>query len=162
MLNINHLELNSGGIYEWQIQDPNSSLPGGWDYVSVFGIGTLVINATVESPFSIKIMSLNAGGSAGSLSGFDPSQSYAWTLMLYDGMTGGFDPAKFVIDTSGFANSLAFNEQGNGAFSLSLFSASEFENYLMLNFTPVPEPSTYALMALGLGLIGWVAWRRRV
>jgi hypothetical protein len=32
----------------------------------------------------------------------------------------------------------------------------------MLNFTPVPEPSTYALMALGLGLIGWVAWRRRV
>ena len=27
--------------------------------------------------------------------------------------------------------------------------------------TPVPEPSTYALLALGLGFVGWVARRRR-
>ena len=161
MLHINHLELNGGGIYEWQIQNPDSNLEGGSDFISIYGIGTLVINATVESPFSIKIMSLNTGGAAGPLSGFDPSQSYAWTLMYYDLLEGGFDPAKFSIDTSGFANSLAFDERGNGTFSLSLFSAGEFENYLMLNFTPVPEPSTNALMALGLGLIGWVAWRRR-
>jgi len=31
----------------------------------------------------------------------------------------------------------------------------------MLGFTPVPEPSTYAMMALGIGVIGFMAWRRR-
>ncbi|MGH8667569.1 MAG: PEP-CTERM sorting domain-containing protein [Burkholderiales bacterium] len=27
--------------------------------------------------------------------------------------------------------------------------------------TPIPEPETYALMFAGLGLVGWVASRRR-
>jgi hypothetical protein len=156
-----HLELNSGGIYEWQIQHPSSLAQGGSDLIDVYTNATLVINATAESPFSIKIISLNTGGSAGDLSGFDPSQSYSWILFSYDTMSGGFDPAKFAVDSAGFTNSLAFNEQGNGTFSVSLLSLSTYDNYLMLNFTPVPEPSTYALMALGLGLIGWVAWRRR-
>jgi len=160
-MHFDHLELNSGGIYEWQIQNPTSLMVGGSDYIEVHGITTLTINATVESPFSIKIISLNAGGNAGDLGGFDPSQSYSWILFSYDVMSGGFDPAKFAIDTSGFTNSLAFNEQGDGAFSVSELSLGLYDNYLLLNFTPVPEPSTYALMALGLGLIGWVAWRRR-
>lgn len=30
-----------------------------------------------------------------------------------------------------------------------------------VSITPVPEPSTYALMLAGLGLVGWVARRRR-
>jgi hypothetical protein len=31
----------------------------------------------------------------------------------------------------------------------------------MPQVTPVPEPSTYALLAIGLGLVGLAAWRRR-
>jgi hypothetical protein len=27
--------------------------------------------------------------------------------------------------------------------------------------SPIPEPETYALMLAGLGLLGWVAQRRR-
>ena len=27
--------------------------------------------------------------------------------------------------------------------------------------TPIPEPSTYALMLAGLGTLAWIAWRKR-
>jgi hypothetical protein len=67
----------------------------------------------------------------------------------------GFDPAKFFLDVSLFQTNLGTGHDA-GAFALSLSG-----NNLMVNFTAVPEPSTYALMALGLGIIGWTVWRRR-
>jgi autotransporter-associated beta strand protein len=162
-LQFSHLELNGGGTLEWQVQNPAPDGQAGRDLVRIYSEEsyTLVINATAESPFTVKIISLSLAGVAGELSGFDPSQPYTWTLFDYDYMSGGFDPAKFSIDASGFANSLAFDERGNGFFSLSLYSSSEYNNQVLLNFTPVPEPSTYTLLALGLGLIGWSVWRRR-
>jgi len=30
-----------------------------------------------------------------------------------------------------------------------------------MNLTPIPEPSTYALMLAGLGVVGFVARRRK-
>jgi len=156
-LNFSHLELDPGGILEWHIQNPNADRGVGYDHIEIYGMAqTLVINATSEAPFSLKIISLNTGGSAGLVSGFDPSQSYAWSLFKFDALSGGFDPAKFAIDTSGFANSLSFNGVDDGFFSLSLSG-----DHIHLNFTAVPEPSTYALMGLGLAFIGWTVWRRR-
>ena len=79
---------------------------------------------------------------------FDLGASYTWTIATAaNGITG--DVSNITIDRSAFSNAT------DGTFSLSISG-----NNLDLSFTPVPEPSTYALLALGLGVIG-LAVRRR-
>jgi len=57
-------------------------------------------------------------------------------------------------------------QQTNMMLQVSDFTRGSFDithttDTLFLNFTPVPEPQTYALFALGGGLIGLWLWRRR-
>lgn len=150
-----HLELNSGGILEWQIQNPTGVSGEGFDRIHVYTDDTLVINATAEAPFSLRIISLASGGSTGLLAGLTPGESYSWMLISSDSTTGTFDPAKFALDVAQFQTSLGVGLDA-GEFSVSLSG-----NNLMLNFTAVPEPSTYALMVLGLGFVIWSLRRRR-
>lgn len=164
MLTIDHLELNSGGTLEWHIMNP-SETGGGRDFVQVGYVppdATLVINATSASPadkFTLKIISLDlAGVEGGVLSGVDRGHGlYAWTLFNYDTLdtTNPFDPNAFALEVSQFRTG---DGTGLGAGTFSVFQSG---NQIMLGFTPVPEPSTYALLALGLGFIGLTLWRRR-
>ena len=154
MLAFDHLELNPGGVYEWQIQDANNSF--GHDQIVISTPTTLVINATAADRFTLKVISLALNGTNGALSGFDPTQPYAWNIFSYDSLGGAFDPAAFTIDATLFANSLYGGPGGSGSFSLS-----DNGGQIMLNFTPVPEPSTYVLLLVGLGAIALQLKRRR-
>jgi hypothetical protein len=51
-------------------------------------------------------------------------------------------------------------EAGGGAFALI---GAQPQNELAFSFVanPVPEPETYAMLMAGLGVVGWVARRRR-
>ena len=77
--------------------------------------------------------------------------SYSWTLLSAQSISG-FSTSDFTIDdTTFFQNAL-----GGGTFSIS-----DVSNDLVLSFTPVPEPSTWLLMATGLCTLAAAVRRRR-
>lgn len=149
------LTLGAGGNYSFGIQD---GMNGALNTDHVFVNGTVTIDATPTTPFTFTLSSFDANGAAGALQNFNNQQSYSWTALTANSIAG-FDPAAFDLTRlNAFYNSL-----GGGSFSLSLYTAPDSStSSLYLNFNPasVPEPSTYALFALGLGLVLWLRRRK--
>ncbi len=131
------LTLGAGGVYNWGMDAT------GTDLVSV--LGSVNITATPTTPFVINV------GSFGAVN-FNPFVAGSWTLLTANSITGFSSPSQFTLNTGGFQN------MGIGEFNLSMNGGA---TSLMLNFTPVPEPSTYALMLAGLGLTFFASRRRR-
>jgi hypothetical protein len=70
-------------------------------------------------------------------------------------MITGFDAAAFNIDTAMFANPTL-----DGTFSVALDGTG---TSLMLNYTAaaIPEPSTWAMLIIGVAVIAFSTFRRR-
>jgi len=149
-----NLTLGPGGTMQFSIMNATAAGIGvaGTDYSTINAPNsTVAISATVVSPFTIQLVSVNPATTQLGLANFDPTHAYQWTL-LSAGTLGGFASNEFIFDTTTeFQNSLA-----GGAFSIA-----QMGNNLVLDFTPVPEPSTWAMMATGLCALGAAVRRRR-
>lgn len=137
-------------------------------------------NSPVNDPDSNHI-GIDTGGSMSSLVSASVEAAFdnggIWTVWVdYNGTTmevrasqDGFRPA---TATLAYNVNLPSVLGGSTAFiGFTAATASAYGNHEVLNFAfsdtfetnglAVPEPSTYALIALGLGMVGWTVWRRR-
>lgn len=120
--------------------------PGVTSDLIVTGGTGLNLSAVTTGGYTLRIISLNLLNNPGAVDGLTGPAS--WTIFQNSALTGFVtDGSQFLLDIDDFV--------GGGIFSLT-----KTGNDLVLNFTPVPEPSTYALIACGLAGL-WFTKRRR-
>jgi len=144
------LDFGPNGVLQFSMM--NAAGTPGVDYSLIQAAGNLNISANVDNPFTIQVVGVASDGQTlGTANTFDNSQYYTWTLLSAGSITN-FNASAFVVDsTSQFSN-----PTGIGAFSVFQSGGD-----LMLEFNPVPEPSTWLLLAGGLGIVGFGVVRRR-
>lgn len=114
--------------------------------------GALAITAGADGGhFTIRVASLNQADQAITLADFNSHHDYSWLIASASGGISGYAPGLFSVDSSGFLNPL---DGGH-------FSVAQSGNNLMLNFTAaVPEPTSAAMLGLGVLVLGWARRRR--
>lgn len=146
------LTFAGAGRFLFTLTDANGAAGTGYGTVAL-GTGTLDITATPGNPFYIGLFTYDpTTNGQGVAQNFNPAQAYSWTFLTAASITN-FNAADFSFNLSNFQNPI-----GVGSFYVS---ENAGDTSLMLNFTPVPEPSTWALMTSGLFAAAAAVRRRR-
>jgi len=145
----------TGGAFLFELNDTTGTAGStslGWDLLNA---ASLNITAGVGE-FTIQIASLDGLQAAGNALNFDGSSNYTWLFVDAGATITGFNPSSFILNDSAFTNSTP------GTFSITQGSGVD-DDKLYLNYTGViPEPSTYALLVGGLGLLAFLRRRKVV
>ena len=148
----NGLTLATNGSISFNLIDANGAPGTGFGSFSVTG-GTLNMTASAGS-LAFNVITINASGAPAMAVNFNSGNSYSWMFASSSSAISGFLPGgtQFNILTAGF-----MNPTNGGTFSISETGMDQ----LFLNFTPVPEPQTWALLGLGVLTVVPFALRRR-
>ena len=141
--------LNSGG----GIYPPNA----GTDYDTLVVAGLLDISAlSLANQVGLTVVSLSDLTTDGDLQDFDPSATYAFDLISYGSISSyeGSISQFFDLDTTGLT-------YAGFALDPAFLSLVDTGTSIQLQYSPIPEPSTYGLMLGGLALAGAAIRRRR-
>jgi len=143
----------TGGTFLFELNDTTGTAGSaslGWDLLSA---STLDITAGVGE-FTIQIASLDALQAAGNALNFDGNSNYTWLMVDAGSAITGFDAGSFILDDSAFTNAAP------GTFSITQGTGGDIDK-LYLNYAGViPEPTTYAMLLGGLGLLAFLRRRR--
>lgn len=163
ILNVTGAHVLAGGAtMEVEFYDLATSQARGTAYDAVTA-GTLDLSGlTTLSRYTLSLISLSSLPSTqGALAGFDNSTAYLFELFTYATLTlpasySGNIADLFTIDTTSFADSSGNPVTG----SWTLFNNTGTST-LELQYSPIPEPSTYGLILGGLALAGAAIRRRK-
>jgi autotransporter-associated beta strand protein len=134
----NTLTFSTGGAIELFIKDPTGTAGVGYGLISVNG--TIDFNVSASSFFLINPLVLGSAGETGNPpSWLYTNQNYSLIVAEASSITN-FDASKLILDTS------AFVPGAQWSFNLA---SSGSNTQLVLNFNPVPEPETWAMMLAG-------------
>ncbi|HWA10366.1 MAG TPA: autotransporter-associated beta strand repeat-containing protein [Opitutaceae bacterium] len=148
------LALAAGGAISFQVYDASGTAGTGWDLITISG-GTFDLTSATPGSITFNLVSIDGSNNNANAINFNDTLAYHWIFATASNPIVGFNSSSSQFNiVSSFTNNLA-----GGTFSIT-----ESGNNLMLNFTPaaVPEPSTWALLGLGLGCMVVIAYRRRV
>jgi fibronectin-binding autotransporter adhesin len=144
----NPLTLASGGAIHFSLFDANGAAGTGYSLIT----GTTGINLTAATnTLTFNLVSVDINGNAAPSINFNAGSPYTWTFATSPGGITNFAASQFHLITTGFMNGT-----GGGSFSFT-----QVGNNLDLNFTPVPEPSTWAMLVGGVFMVVPLALRRR-
>ena len=132
-----------GSTYNWQIDDATGTAGVNWDLFSVTGVLDMSALSS-SSKMNLVLESL-------SLANYSTSTSSSWVIAQAGAFTGtGFADDTNVTDLFNIT-STDFNggSQPNGGFQV--VTGTTGDGLRILNLKAVPEPSTGALLAFGLG-----------